>query len=377
MNQILLTVNVGSSSLRLDLFNIEDGNLPVNVNTDHVTSPAQYQQCLQKIIRQSEQNIDVITHRIVHGGNKITRSQIITPQLEAELESLAPLAPLHNPLALKLIRLCRNLSKPEAVQIAVPDTAFYAQLPEVAQHYALPRELCEQYEIRRYGFHGIAHQAMLQRWVSMQAKINGGKRVISIQLGAGCSITASRDQKPIDTSMGFTPLEGLVMATRCGDVDVGILLYLQQQAGISNSELEQILNKQSGLLGLSGKSADMRELLRSEESSATLAVNLYCYRVKKYIGAYMAVLGGADAILFGGGAGENSPVLRDKIINGLEWMGVTLNSSLNQIMSTKARRISTSDSKTAVWVIPVDESREMALEAVNVLTRFNHAYYGG
>ena len=294
---------------------------------------------------------------------------MIDQALETELEKLSTLAPLHNPVALELIRVCRRLCDDDVVQIVVPDTAFFSTLPDIAKYYALPKKLYDQYNIRRYGFHGIAHQAMLRTWFAMQTDDKIGKRVISIQLGAGCSITASCNQKPVDTSMGFTPLEGLVMATRCGDVDAGVILYLQQQMQCSIDDLQRILNYESGLLGLSEESADTRQLLLSKSSSATLAIDLYCYRIKKYVGAYLAVLGGVDAILFGGGAGENSWELREKILGGLEWMGIKLNSKLNQAVSDKKRYISTSDS-IAICVIPVDESREMVREALSNLAIF-------
>lgn len=198
-------------------------------------------------------------------------------------------------------------------QVAVFDTAFYAGLPQVAATYALPRSLCAEYGLRRFGFHGLAHDALWRRWRELSGAQQSNSRVISLQLGAGCSITAMRNGKPLDTSMGFSPLEGLVMATRCGDVDPGLIVFLQRAKGLESAALERLLNRESGLLGVSGLSDDMRALLEAHSETARRAVDLYCYRARKYIGAYLMVLEGADAILFGGGVGENAPEVRARI----------------------------------------------------------------
>jgi len=363
----VLTVNVGSSSLRLALFSIE-GSKPVQVaGTHYPLDPVGSAERLHEFLAIHASRVDIIAHRLVHGGERITDPVIVDTRVERDIEQLALLAPLHNPAVLALIRSCRDELGDDVVQVVVPDTGFYTDLPEVASKYALPDGLCKRHQIHRFGFHGLAHQAILQRWQELRPDLTNGGRVISLQLGAGCSIAAINQGTPVDTSMGFTPLEGLVMATRCGDVDAGVLLYLQREAGYSIDALEHLLNHESGLLGLSGESPDMRVLLESGEAAAKLAVNLYCYRAKKYIGAYITVLGGADAILFGGGVGENSALVREKILAGMEWLGLELDSDHNSTTYGKEGRISTPGSQTEIRVIAVDEGTILATEAIRVI----------
>ena len=259
--------------------------------------------------------------------------------------------------------MCRSIFGDSFRQIAVFDTAFYSRLPEAAAAYALPGELCRTHGVRRYGFHGLAHSAMLKRWQQTMPALEGGGRLITIQLGAGCSMTAIKNGRAVDTSMGFTPLEGLVMATRSGDVDPGLIAYLMKAAALSAEDIEGLLNNSSGLLGVSGTSGDMRVLLDSGEQGARLAVDLYCYRVRKYIGAYMAVLGGADAILFGGGVGENAPAVRERVLSGMQWCGIELDPALNADTIGKEGDISAASAMVRVRVIPVDEAAVLAQEA--------------
>ncbi len=363
----LLIINAGSSSLRLALFEQRRNGLVqlAKVRHDLINKQAASASLLDDFITSVDTTkITLVVHRVVHGGRQLTSPCRIDARIEAEIERLIPLAPLHNPSALAWIRLARQLLGEALPQVAMFDTAFYRSLPAVAATYALPRRLCQDHAIRRYGFHGIAHHAIWNRWQLLRPEIENGGRVISLQLGAGCSITAIDQGVPVDTSMGFSPLEGLVMATRSGDLDPTLITYLQQQAGLSAEEVEQLLNKQSGLLGLSGESGDMRAVLDSDSPDAELAVNLYCYRVRKYIGAYLAVLGGADAILFGGGVGENSPQIRAKILHGMAWLGVELNPLYNNDAMGKEARISTTKSQIEAWVISVDEARVMAQEAL-------------
>ncbi len=364
----ILTINAGSSSLRLSLFSqTEDGLKRLagvhHKSIDTTITPSLLENFITSV---DAGDIKQVVHRVVHGGARLGASCLIDAAVETEIEKLIPLAPLHNPLALEWIRLACHLLGEQVPQVAVFDTAFYQPLPEVANTYALPRKLCQEHGIRRYGFHGIAHRAMLSRWQEIRPEIRSGGRVISVQLGSGCSITAIDHGMPVDTSMGFSPLEGLLMATRSGDIDPSVVIYLQRQAGLTTEEIEQLLNKHSGLLGVSGESNDMQELLNSNSPDAELAVNLYCYRVRKYIGAYLAVLGGADAILFGGGVGENSSQVRAKILQGMEWSGVQLDLFDNNRVAGTETRISTVASQTHVWVIPVDEALMMALEAVAI-----------
>ncbi|MFV1973880.1 MAG: acetate/propionate family kinase [Thiohalobacterales bacterium] len=363
----ILTVNAGSSSLRLAFFSIEDSQPVPVADLRYPLDPDQQTEQLQEFLSNHARRVDIIAHRLVHGGDRITGPVIVDTRVERDIEWLALLAPLHNPAALTLIRSCRDELGKDVVQVVVPDTGFYTDLPEVASKYALPGGLCERHQIHRFGFHGLAHQAMMQRWQESAPDLANGGRVISLQLGAGCSVTAINQGIPVDTSMGFTPLEGLVMATRCGDIDAGVLLYLQREAGYSLDDLERLLNHESGLLGLSGKSADMRMLLESNEAAAKLAVDLYCYRARKYVGAYLTVLGGADAILFGGGVGENSALVREKILTGMEWMGIELDSNHNSATHGKAGKISTPESQTEIRVTTVDEGAVMAAEALRAV----------
>ena len=313
--------------------------------------------------------ISLVAHRVVHGGDKMRQACLLSADVEAEIEKLAPLAPLHNPVALRWIRACRAMLAPSTRQVAVFDTAFYADLPPVARIYALPEAWTARYQLRRYGFHGLAHKAMWQSWEARTGKSIKRGRVISLQLGAGCSITATDCGVAKDTSMGFSPLEGLVMATRSGDIDPGLITFLQRQEGLSPQATDQLLNDASGLLGVSGFSGDMRELLVSDSARSRLAVDLYCYRARKYIGAYIAVLGGVDAVLFGGGVGENAPDVRARILKGMEWSGIRLDEDANAAAKGSESCISRRDSRVEVWVIPVNEARLLAEEAMAVMAR--------
>lgn len=362
----LLAVNVGSSSVRLARYAADTGALRL-LDAHHYPGDAEPEKSLRAL--PDWPRIDAVVHRVVHGGSLFDAPCVIDAAVEARIEHLGPLAPLHNPRALAWIRACRELLGADIAQVAVFDTAFYAHLPEVARHYALPRGVSRQFGLRRYGFHGIAHQAMGGRWRERRSEIANGGRVISLQLGAGCSITAVADGVPRDTSMGFSPLEGLVMATRAGDLDPGAILYLLREGGMTTDALDTLLNKESGLLGLSGVSGDMRVLLASTEPDARLAVDLYCYRARKYLGAYLAVLGGADAILFGGGVGEHASQVRAQILAGLEWAGIHLDAEANRVEHESERRISAADSRVEVWVIPVDEATILAQAALSVLKR--------
>jgi len=365
----ILTTNTGSSSIRLASFTGEAQGLEQQAQRYHKPYEGTPETLLQSFLQDYKINdISVIAHRIVHGGVRFISSCIMNEEVEKEIDSLSSLAPLHNALALQWIRTCRAIVGSHVPQVAIFDTAFYADLPEVAKIYALPRDLCKEHDIRRYGFHGIAHKALWQRWKKLHPDIEGGGRAITIQLGSGCSITAINRGRPVDTSMGFSPLEGLIMATRAGDLDPGILLYLQKSAGISVGELDNMLNKKSGLHGVSGISSDMQDLLGSDKPEAHQAVELYCYRVKKYIGAYVSVLGGTDALLFGGGVGENAPYIRKGILENMKWCGIELDNQLNSETIGREGCISSKTSKVDVLVIPVDEAALLAQEAMAVVT---------
>lgn len=364
----ILTVNTGSSSVRLAAF-VNTGSAVKKSADRHVKlNDGDPKQVLRTFVNDLDlKDVQCIAHRVVHGGEKLSKPCIITTAVENEIDRLSVMAPLHNPQALEWIRLCRELCGSSVPQIAVFDTAFYAHMPEVAKTYALPRDICMKHGIRRYGFHGLAHSAMLRRWQDIRPDIKREGRIISLQLGAGSSITAVKNGKAVDTSMGFSPLEGLVMATRSGDIDPEISLYLQKNAGYTIDDIDTMLNRSSGLLGVSGISGDMRVLLESDKPEASLAVDIYCYRAKKYIGAYLSVMNGADAILIGGGVGENAPSIRERILSDMRWCGIELDHDINNDTIVIEGRISSSSSNIEIWVIPVDEAAVLAEEAAAVL----------
>lgn len=372
----VLTVNAGSSSVRLSILKDGLGGLE-KYSSKHVETVipngsvhADPDRLLKTFLKESGvEDIRLVAHRVVHGGAGLTRTTIIDDNVESEIERLSSLAPLHNPAALGWIKLCRDRFGPKVPNVAVFDTAFFSSMPDVAKLYALPGELAERYGVRRYGFHGTAHDAMLSVYAGTRGSLSRCGRVISLQLGAGCSVTASREGRPVDTSMGFSPVEGLVMATRPGDFDPAVVTFLQRAAGMRAEEVDGIMNTSSGLLGVSGLSADMRELLASKDPMAERAVELFCYRAKKYIGSYLAVLGGAEAVIFGGGIGENAPEVRERILAGMEWCGIELDSDRNGETVGVAGPISADGSGVEVWVIPVDESYALAAEALGVRRR--------
>lgn len=364
----LLTINAGSSSLRLAVYAGTSAKLQRVAAAHYARDDATPGELLERFRHANRlPPPEAIVHRVVHGGDAYAAPCRIDAAVEAGIAGLASLAPLHNPAALELIAACRERYGDSVTQVAVFDTAFFYELPAVAARYALPGELSRQHGLRRYGFHGLAHQAMWQAWQRAQARVPQPARIITLQLGAGCSISAIRDGKPLDTSMGFTPLEGLVMATRSGDVDPGLLLHLQRQLGLDAAAIEVLLSRESGLLGVSGVSGDMRQLLEHDSAEARLAVDLYCYRAAKYVGAYLTVLGGAEAIVFGGGVGENAPAIRARILENLHWAGVHLDPTANQAAFGQSQRISDASSPIAVWVMPVDEASLMAEQALALL----------
>lgn len=360
----LLTVNVGSSSVRLSV-HTDDGRCVASAH--HSGSEMKLDEWIPPLLaRAGARQLGAVGHRIVHGGEQFTKACRIDEKVLAALAGLTELAPLHIPPALAWVRACIKHFGPAVAQVAVFDTAYFAALPAVAKTYALPRTLAQKYSVHRYGFHGLAHQVMLRGWQSRSGCAARPQRVISLQLGSGCSMAAIRDGAPLDISMGFTPLEGLVMATRSGDLDPGAVLYLQRQEGLKPEALEVLLNEQSGLLGISGSTGDMRTLLASSDEAAKLAVAVYCYRARKYLGAFMAVLGGVDAILMGGGVGENSPQIRAQILSGMEWSGIQVDAMCNS-SATAPARFDIRGSAVQLWVIPVDESELIAEETRTVL----------
>jgi acetate kinase len=305
-------------------------------------------------------NLNFVAHRIVHGGNSFYAPQLITEKVMTQLEALTRLAPLHNPKALSVVRMSRAKLPSKVQMFAVFDTAFFHDLPKHVG-YALPESLTKQHSIKRYGFHGLAHRYMLQRYQLLVTNHKPDSRIISFQLGHGCSVAAIRNGKPVDTSMGYTPLDGLVMATRAGDVDPGILIDLLRN-GVGLDELEDKLIHHSGLLGVAKSTADMRELLARQDADedARLAIDMFCHRSRKYLGAYMAILNGANAILFGGGIGEHAPEIRHRICADMAWCGLQLDERRNQLAVGVEMLISADSSSISVYVIPVNEEALIA-----------------
>jgi len=317
--------------------------------------------------------VSVVAHRVVHGGEKFTEGTLITDEVLAQIEALNSLAPLHNPVNVAGIRDMRKLF-PAVPQVAVFDTAFHHTLPAHAYLYGLPYELYEKKAVRRYGFHGTSHHYVSLRAAQFLQRRPNELRLVSCHLGNGSSLCAVDHGRSVDTTMGFTPAEGLIMGTRCGDVDAGVLAFLERTEKLTATQSEELLNKKSGLLGISGVSSDMREVLKAAEQGqarALLALKTYCYRVRKYIGAYVASMGGLDAVVFTGGIGQGSAEVRALALQGLECMGLRLDEERNRNARgfDEVCRISTDDSKVTVLVVPTDEERMMAREALRAVSR--------
>jgi acetate kinase len=314
--------------------------------------------------------IDAVGCRVVHGGARLVKPTRVTASVLDELRALKELAPLHIPADIAVLERVQQ-SLPETPVIAVFDTAFHQTLPEVARTYALPVELCARYGLRRYGFHGISHAYVSGRLIEHLGRSAKETKLITCHLGSGASVCAVRDGQSIDTSMGLTPLEGLVMGTRSGDVDPGLVLYLIRTAGMSANEVDSLLNHQSGLRGLSGLSADVRELEQAEraaDKNAELALEVFAYHARKYIGAYAAALEGLDAVAFTGGIGEHSASMRRRICQGLGFLGLRLDDDLNEAADGRAAmRISKGSGAVQIWVIPTDEERQIARSAYEQL----------
>jgi acetate kinase len=320
---------------------------------------------------QSIADIHAVGHRVVHGGEAFTDSVLITEEVVRGIENCIDLAPLHNPVNLRGIRAMRDLLGPSIPQVAVFDTAFHHSLPERAYLYAIPYHLYLRYRIRRYGFHGISHRYVSYRYRTIRNLTREQTNVISLHLGNGCSAAAIRGGRSVDTSMGMTPLEGLVMGTRSGDLDPAVLGFIAAKEGLSMHEVETMLNKQSGLLGISGLTHDMRvlqdEAKQRDDRRAKLAIEIFSYRARKYIGAFLAAMGGADAIVFTGGIGENSAEVRACICEGLEWAGLTVDNGKNQKTVGVEGAISGDGSRLAAYVIPTDEELLIARDTARCI----------
>ena len=312
--------------------------------------------------------LDAVGHRMVHGGEKFNKSVLLTPEVMEAFAACNDLAPLHNPANIKGVNAVTALL-PNIPQVGVFDTAFHQTMPDYAYMYALPYELYQKYGVRRYGFHGTSHRYVSQRVCEFLGVKPEGKKIITCHIGNGASIAAVKDGKCVDTSMGLTPLEGLIMGTRSGDIDAGAVTFLMDKLGLDTKGISNLLNKQSGLFGVSEGSSDFRDILAGIEAGndkARLAKEMYCYRIKKYIGEYAAAMGGVDIILFTGGAGENQWEVREGATQGLEFMGIKLDEQKNKACRAKEAVLSTDDSKVIICCIPTDEELMIALDTLEL-----------
>ena len=354
----VLVINTGSTSVKVDVFEFDSNHCQRIFSAG--AQPHEGFTLLDRVLNEHPL-IDVVAHRVVHGGEKLRSVCLLNEQSKKIIEELSALAPLHNPVALRWIQASEE--RFAVPQFALCDTGFFSDLPDVAKYYAVPKQWTQELGICRYGFHGIAHEDMWRFWAQKHPKMSGGGRVITLQLGGGCSMAAIENGRALDTSMGFSPAEGLVMATRCGDIDIEAALHVMQSQELSVEALRESLNSQSGLLGVSNKSGDMRDLTGSSDADADYAIRLFCYRVKKYLGAYMAVLGGVDGIVFGGGVSEHQSQIRANILQGMAWFGIELCETANAALDSLEGKISTDTSKVEVWVTQVDENQLIANKA--------------
>ena len=397
----ILVINSGSSSLKFKLFvlpelsvsasglieEIGDERSPARLRyqtgpgdtrtiskTLHFTEHRQAISAMTELLRESGTMNDVddlaaIGHRVVHGGEDFHEPVLLDAKIIHTIEELVPLAPLHNPANLAGIRVSRELA-PDTPQVAVFDTAFHQTIPEHAYLYALPRKLYKNNKVRRYGFHGTSHGYVAEQAAKHLGRPLKELRVISLHLGNGASAAAIHNGKCVDTSMGLTPLEGLIMGTRSGDLDPAILFYLSRETGLDMDGLDRMLNKQSGLKGICGEN-DMRQITESAargDNRAKLALTMFCYRLKKYIGSYMAALGGVDCLIFTGGIGENSSLVRKMSCEGLQPLGITVDPIKNDQRHQNTYAIQAGESNTKILVIPTNEELEIARQTLQVIT---------
>jgi acetate kinase len=391
----VLVINAGSSSVKYKLYQMENEITLAEGTVDRIgasgsnlihkpigkseikieSSVPNYETALDMVMNalthsdygviESAKDISAVGHRVVHGGEKISSSVLINDEIEEIIRDCSDLAPLHNPPNMMGIQACKKLL-PNIPQVAVFDTAFHRTIPEEAYLYAIPYRLYEEYSIRRYGFHGTSHRYVANISAEVLGQPLETLRIVTCHLGNGCSMTAVKEGKSIDTSMGFTPLEGLIMGTRSGDIDPAIVFYLTERVGLAVQEINSMLNKESGLIGLSGVSRDMRDILKSASEGnkrAITTIKCFTYRIKKYIGAYAFSMGGLDAVVFTAGIGENSAQIRAMVCEGLEFLGLKIDHQRN---SNKNNIISSNDSKVKVLVIPTNEELMIARDTVQI-----------
>ena len=387
----VLVLNCGSSSIKYKLFEMADHSVLAQGGVEKIGLPDSFLQVKlpngEKVVIEKEmpehtvgiqlildtlvdekigcikdlKEIEAVGHRVVHGGEKFNQSVVITPEVKDMIVKCAELAPLHNPANLKGIDAIEK-TLPGVPQVAVFDTAFHQTMPDYAYMYALPYELYEKYAIRRYGFHGTSHRYVSARVCEFLGVNAAEKKVVTAHIGNGGSCAAVLNGKSVDTSMGLTPVEGLVMGTRAGDLDLGAATYIMDKEGLTTAEFNNLVNKKSGLLGVSGVSSDARDIeaaIKAGNHRANLAREMFIYRVKKYVGAYAAAMNGVDILVFTGGIGENDAFIRAEIVKGLSFLGVTLDEEANNCRGVE-RVISTPDSRLTVCVIPTDEELMIA-----------------
>jgi acetate kinase len=401
----ILVINCGSSSIKYQLFDMEREELLAKGMVEKIgekysvfhqetkkrkikktVKVSDHSQGLQLIIKfllsrsygiiKNFSEISAVGHRVVHGGSKFIKSTLITEDVIQTVEKYVVFAPLHNPPNLAGIEAAMS-ALPDVPHVAVFDTAFHQTMPEEAYIYPIPYEYYKKYGIRRYGFHGTSHQYVAQEAAKALGKDIRDLKIITCHLGAGCSMAALKSGKSVDTSMGFTPLEGLPMGTRSGDIDPSIIIFIAEKEGLGFQDVNEILNKKSGLLGISGVSNDVREITESAKGGnhrAKLALNVFAYRVRKYIGAYAAVLGGVDALVFTGGIGEKSADLRSKICDGLDFLGIKLDEKKNKNPGKWAGAINRDDSPAKILVIPTWEELMIARETFEIVQKLGEAH---
>ncbi len=396
----ILVINSGSSSLKYQLFNMETKNVlakgliqrigiddsyleyendsgdEIVIEKDIPNHKVGIELLIKTLLSEDHgvlndiDEIEAIGHRIVHGGEAFAESTIIDDEIIKKLEDVSDLAPLHNPPNIMGVKVCKELM-PDKPQVGVFDTAFHQSMPEKAYIYALPYEYYEKYDVRRYGFHGTSHAYVARRAAEMLDEKIEDLKIITCHLGNGASVAAVKNGKSVDTSMGLTPLEGLVMGTRCGDIDPAIIPFLMQKEDMTAADIDNILNKKSGLLGVSGVSSDSRDVedaAAEGNHQAEIALEIFNYRVKKYIGAYTAAMGGVDVIVFTAGIGENSIETRESILDGLEYLGIELDQEANDCRG-KEVLISTADSKVKAVVVPTDEELMIANDTMELVNQ--------
>jgi acetate kinase len=390
----VLVVNTGSSSIKYQLFEMEKQQVLASGLVERIGEAgsrlthrageaeplvaedriADHSEGFERVFKAFETAGGPITdlagigHRVVHGGERLTAPTLIDDATIAAIADQAPLAPLHNPPNLLGIRIAMA-SFPDTPQVAVFDTAFHQTMPPKAYRYALPADLAAELRMRRYGFHGTSHAYVSRKAAEHLGRPAAELNLVTLHLGNGASAAAVAGGRCVDTSMGLTPLEGLVMGTRSGDLDPAVVFYLHREAGLSVDDIDDLLNKRSGMLGLAGAN-DMREVERRAaegDQAAAEALDVYCYRIQKYVGAYAAALGGLDALVFTAGIGENSDGVRARVCQGLEGLGVALNPNRNRGRSTRPRTVSADDSKVAVLVVPTNEELEIAEQTLAVV----------